>query len=637
MKKRIGQVLAMLGGTAVALAAMFLVDKVILGAREADAKVNAYEEAHNRHPEEISMKYDWYSGSGYISDNYNYNPEKDIIFDKEYNELWYKFFDDKMEEVKSSMDYSVIIEDYSLITYFDGTDATTRYDDLFVYGVYNAQPVAEEKRVEAGAEIIMEIISEMDLFYNFCGVHIDYYDLSGVYRYSISMDKEKITKEMLMENATEVSFDGNLEIEEKWEAFCDQRITFWTLDVDGYEVSLVGMDEYDDYYLMCKDETGERILESYYHYDVENPYEDYDFGTFENILGYSGFYVYEMHHFSTGTYYAIVDGDVVNIARSWGNSVEDCYSVDMDEDGITELVCNVMWGDGARHAIVYHNNDSVILEGNVCDLLDIEYDHVNYMSEYCWYVPEENVVEIYYWLDALEEWEYEKYEIDLSKIRFLEYAKQESFELDGYQISLERIEQGVDYQLIMRGNGSEEVIETLDTGIDDGKIGKYNFEYFEDVLGCSGFTFDVIFPEFEQRKYYTIINGEPICIASAYLTENQSSFEEICVVTDINGDGVTELIVNEEEILWVNGIFVNLEEKFVSIYMRDNDEILIGYGGAMQVWDLDYYYPKYLESWYLPETNKLVKKYYDADGNIFEEEYDINLDKIYFEQFVYVN
>ena len=52
---------------------------------------------------------------------------------------------------------------------------------------------------------------------------------------------------------------------------------------------------------------------------------------------------------------------------------------------------------------------------------------------------------------------------------------------------------------------------------------------------------------------------------------------------------------------------------------------------------MDYLYPKYLESWYLPESNKLVKKYYDEDGTIFEEEYDINLDKIGFKRYTYVN
>ena len=421
MKKRVLQVLAAIGVTLAAWVAFFVIDNIIIGVQEAEIKVNAYEEAHNMYPNTIEMKYDWYSGGGYIGENYRYNPDKDIIFDEKYNELWYTFFDGAMEEVKCVMDYSIIIEDYNLITYFDGSDVTTRYDDLFIYGVYNTEPVAEEERVEAGAEIIMDIISEMGLFYHFCGVHIDYYDLSGVYRYSVSMDKEAVTKEMLMEHATEVSFEDNLAIQEKWEAFCNQRFTFWTLGVDEYEVSLMGMEEYGDYQLVIKDETEERIIDTYYHYDVENPYEDYHFGTFENILGYSGFYVYDMHHFSSGTYYAIVDGEVVNIARSWGNCVDDCYSVDLDEDGITELICNVVWGDGATHAIVYYNNGTVILEGSLCDLLAIEYDHVNYMSEYCWYVPEENVVQIHYWIDTLEDWECEKYEIDLSKIPFYEY------------------------------------------------------------------------------------------------------------------------------------------------------------------------------------------------------------------------
>lgn len=226
MKKRILQVVVAIVITTIAVASLFIIDRFIVGAMEAEEKVNAYEEYHNMNPEKIDMKYDWYSGSGYIGGDYHYYPDSDLIFDGEYNELWRPYFDEKMEEIEASWDMNVLIEDYSVINYFDGSDVAVRYDDLFIYGVYNTQPVAEEERVETGAEIIMDMISQMGYNYNFCGVHIDYYDLNGVLRYSVALDKQTITKEKLMNSATIVSFEENLAIQEKWEAFCGQRVTF---------------------------------------------------------------------------------------------------------------------------------------------------------------------------------------------------------------------------------------------------------------------------------------------------------------------------------------------------------------------------------------------------------------------------
>ena len=242
MKRRVKQVIVAIGITAIAGLSLFYIDKVILGETKASMKVNAYEIEHNRYPEEIRMKYDWYSGGGYISENYRYNPKNDLIFDEEYNELWRPYFDERVEEVNRYLNHNYIMKDCGIASYFDGTDKITRYDDLFIFGIYNTQPVEESQRIEKGAETIMDIISEIGGNYHFCGVHIDYYDLEGVYRFSVPLGKVAVTKEMLMESATQVSFENNLAIQKNWEAFVEQRVTLWTLEVDGYEVSMVGMD-----------------------------------------------------------------------------------------------------------------------------------------------------------------------------------------------------------------------------------------------------------------------------------------------------------------------------------------------------------------------------------------------------------
>lgn len=579
MKKRLLQILVAICASFIIMAVFFLVDNVVLGEKEAEAKVNAYEEAHNMHPNTIEMKYDWYSGGGYIGENYRYNPEKDIIFDEEYNELWYEFFDDKMEEVKSSMDYSVIIEDYSLITYFDGTDATTRYDDLFIYGVYNAQPVAEEKRVEAGAEIIMEIISEMDFFYNFCGVHIDYYDLSGVYRYSISMDREKITKEMLMENATEVSFDGNLAIEEKWEAFCDQRVTFWTLDVDGYEVSMVGMKEYGDYQLVIKDGDIEKIAWNYRNYDTDP--REYKYGTFDNVLGYAGFYVFEMpnHYFPYGNFYTIQEGELICIAHTWGNLPESCYSVDVDKNGVPELICNVMYGTGERAAVIYYNNGTEILEGYYEEsLLGIDYDKIHSIDSR--YLPEENVIEInYYWRDTGIE--SKKYEINLDS-NFKERCDVfYSFEAEECKVK------------------------------------------FEDILGYSGF---ILYREENHAKhgyYCAVEDGKTFCIAETWGT-NEREAENF--VHDVDDDGITELICN---VTYVDG--------GVRTYVYHNDGMQILRGNCDELLDDERYVHNYFMNRitnYDAKKNVIVINYYLEDVQEWKcAEYEIDFEKIVMEPY----
>lgn len=419
MKKRVKQIIAAIGVTVIAWVGLFYIDYVILGEKEATSKVNAYERAHNRNPEVIHMKYDWYSGGGYISENYRYNSEKDLIFDEEYNELWRPYFDDRMEEINRYLDHNYIMKDYGMISYFDGTDTNTRYDDLFIYGIYNTQPVEKERRVEKGAEMIMDIISEIGSKYHFCGVHIDYYDLEGVYRFSIPIGKESVTKEMLMESATEISFENNLSIKENWETFVNQRVTLWTLEVDGYEVSMMGMKDYGNYQLIVKDGESEKVGWIYPNY---GEVIEYQYDTFENILGYSGFYIFEDTAYANrGNFYTIIDGELFCIADTWQSLPENCYSVDIDNNGVPELICNIQYGTGEYDARIYMNNGSQILEGSCSDLLGITDDwETVYMLESV-YLPKEELVEITYCTESMEKLKSVKYEIDLSKIMFWEY------------------------------------------------------------------------------------------------------------------------------------------------------------------------------------------------------------------------
>lgn len=397
-------------------------NQFIIGAAKASEKVNAYETAQYMQPKHIEMSYDWYLGGGYIGEGYRYEPESDLIVDKERNQLWYKYFERKMETLKESFNTNVLLTDYSLMTYYDGGDAEIRYDDFFLYGVYNTQPVKEEERIEVATEIIWKIIESLRLDYNVCGAHIDYYDLSGVYRFSINMEKETLTKEMLFASAEEISFADNLLIEEKWKEFTALRKPFWSIPVEGYEIAMMGMEEYGDYQLVKKSSENETLLKTYCRMEA-NP-KEYLHGSFTDILGHDGFYVYEGDFFIYGDYYTIENETLQQIAQAFGFLItpENCYVLDINGDGVNELICNCCFGSGGPETVViYYNDGTQILCGSGVDLAEIDEKKVISKTISSYYRPEENAVYISYMYEDCEEWITGYYPIELEKIDFYPY------------------------------------------------------------------------------------------------------------------------------------------------------------------------------------------------------------------------
>jgi len=142
---------------------------------------------------------------------------------------------------------------------------------------------------------------------------------------------------------------------------------------------------------------------------------------FEDVLGYDGVKVLNQSTvlpYETA-YYSEVDGEKVRIAVSWGFQQDD-YVVDVDGDGMNELVCNVVYGNGAADTLIYRREGDKILRGMALELLDGEYDNVSFASQRAKYLPEENVVEIYYYRQAVDEQLSKKYEIDFEKITYWE-------------------------------------------------------------------------------------------------------------------------------------------------------------------------------------------------------------------------
>jgi|GEM_PF-2662216 len=88
---------------------------------------------------------------------------------------------------------------------------------------------------------------------------------------------------------------------------------------------------------------------------------------FTDILGFSGYYM--LTEKTTPSFYLwrYYTNDGVCIAELTGYSAQEpaAYVADLDGDGITELICNAVYGDGAQRVVVFRNNNGVIERGTV--------------------------------------------------------------------------------------------------------------------------------------------------------------------------------------------------------------------------------------------------------------------------------
>ncbi len=127
---------------------------------------------------------------------------------------------------------------------------------------------------------------------------------------------------------------------------------------------------------------------------------------FTDVLGYSEYHVtidQNMPGFIIQKYYAEVNGAEKCIAQVFGYAVPgpEVYSRDLDEDGMSEMICNCIYGTGARRVYIYRNNDGVIEIGRLSyDLWDstmfpgITNMGASYIEEN--YIAETNTFEITY-------------------------------------------------------------------------------------------------------------------------------------------------------------------------------------------------------------------------------------------------
>jgi beta-lactamase regulating signal transducer with metallopeptidase domain len=127
-------------------------------------------------------------------------------------------------------------------------------------------------------------------------------------------------------------------------------------------------------------------------------------GTFDNIMGYSGYYVY-FEAFPVEGYYYSDDGTL--LAEVWGTEPEDVGMVDLNGDGKNELVSELIYGDGATRVVVYSEFEDGIRYAFVSDTTDEKYYNSTWFGEIiCEYLKDTNEVKFSYWVE--EEQDYNK-------------------------------------------------------------------------------------------------------------------------------------------------------------------------------------------------------------------------------------
>lgn len=154
---------------------------------------------------------------------------------------------------------------------------------------------------------------------------------------------------------------------------------------------------------------------------------------FENILGYNGYVMKKVYGYDS-EYYFYDENDALLFMTFGG----EYFVRDLNGDGENELISNQVWSDGGQATCVFVKKDNEIYMGYLDDLLDephdlldepcanshyyttdnVHYTNVHYVSEYSRYLPEENVVEIFYWIEADQDYRSKKYDIDLDKLTY---------------------------------------------------------------------------------------------------------------------------------------------------------------------------------------------------------------------------
>ncbi len=173
---------------------------------------------------------------------------------------------------------------------------------------------------------------------------------------------------------------------------------YWTVAVGEQTVSLRsgGEDRLD---LMLEQDGVETLLRTLRRDTDYHTPQDLSAWAFTDIMDYEGFALRTGilgGYFGTNVYYALEGGAAVPIAESFGYSAED-YAVDLDGDGVTELVVNNTYGgDGHRMTSVFQRREDEVWIG-VITLPELPgHDNWGVNSYWTEYDPEKALFRITY-------------------------------------------------------------------------------------------------------------------------------------------------------------------------------------------------------------------------------------------------
>ncbi len=143
----------------------------------------------------------------------------------------------------------------------------------------------------------------------------------------------------------------------------------WLLDRGEYQVGLRqnrdGMEAY------VRQGGAETAVEPIPDWDAAFP-RPVELRSFENIMGWNGFLLsnHTMTGTTTHTYYIVEDHDIVQIADSFGFQRDDHF-VDLDGDGVRELICNVAYNiGGTGDVMIYRRSGDAVEVAGVNHLID---------------------------------------------------------------------------------------------------------------------------------------------------------------------------------------------------------------------------------------------------------------------------
>ncbi len=142
------------------------------------------------------------------------------------------------------------------------------------------------------------------------------------------------------------------------------------------------------------------------------------------IMGYDSFYIYDfgLVHTVLTDFYAMVDGEIVQIGGSWGGDPADSTFVkDLDGDGTGELICNLTYsGDGGQAVRIYkRDGEQIWYAYDDCEyLVGLDEEYVSYANSY--YDAESGKIIVC----GVKDGEYQEllWELDMTLLQFWKYT-----------------------------------------------------------------------------------------------------------------------------------------------------------------------------------------------------------------------